>query len=180
MPKNIRNAILLVIFAMVLLSFSACDNINDSSIGEVNDINNITIDKDSKVDVDTSSDSKEPNVEEANQTNNQGIAFVQQDYFYKDTVYLELVSDRPCDIYYTMDGSEPDKSKSLYQDKIELKSGSQVKVYSIKAKGYFRMILRRYNSTYLFCGKECSERFSTLIFSITSDPIIFMIMNMES
>lgn len=171
MPKNIRNAILLVIFAMVLLSFSACDNINDSSIGEVNDINNITIDKDSKVDVDTSSDSKEPNVEEANQTNNQGIAFVQQDYFYKDTVYLELVSDRPCDIYYTMDGSEPDKSKSLYQDKIELKSGSQVKVYSIKAKGYFSddsetdTIVHTY-----FVGRNVHRRFSTLIFSITSDP----------
>jgi len=170
-PKNIRNAILLVIFAMVLLSFSACDNINDSSIGEVNDINNITIDKDSKVDVDTSSDSKEPNVEEANQTNNQGIAFVQQDYFYKDTVYLELVSDRPCDIYYTMDGSEPDKSKSLYQDKIELKSGSQVKVYSIKAKGYFSddsetdTIVHTY-----FVGRNVHRRFSTLIFSITSDP----------
>ena len=41
------------------------------------------------------------------------IAFVQQDYFYKNTVHVEIVSDKPCEIYYTLDGSDLIKPNSV-------------------------------------------------------------------
>lgn len=101
----------------------------------------------------------------------QGIAFVQAGYFYSDTVFIEIESDRPCKIYYTMDGSEPDESKELYEGKIELKSRSNIKVYCIKAKGYYEdgtetdTIVHTY-----FVGDNVHKRFDTLVFSIVSDP----------
>lgn len=100
-----------------------------------------------------------------------GIAFVQQDYFYNDTVQIEIESNVPCDIYYTLDGSEPDESKSLYKKNIKLASKSTTTVYVIKAKGYYEdgSTTDTLAHTY-FVGKGVENRFSTLVFSITTDP----------
>ncbi|NLJ97326.1 MAG: hypothetical protein GX321_09260 [Clostridiales bacterium] len=99
------------------------------------------------------------------------IAFVQQDYFYNDTVKIEIESLRPCDIYYTLDGTDPDESKSLYKDNIKLASKSTTKVYVIKAKGYYEdgTTTDTITHTY-FVGQGVENRFSTLVFSITTDP----------
>ena len=75
MPKKIIKFIFLILFTIGMLSFSAC-NKNDSSMDEVDVIENIDMDKNSKTHKDTSSGTNELIVEEANQTNNQGIAFV--------------------------------------------------------------------------------------------------------
>jgi len=100
-----------------------------------------------------------------------GIAFAQQEYFYKDTVHVEIISGKPCEIYFTLDGSDPDKTKTLYREPIELRSKTILKVYPIKAKGYYEdgtetdTIVHTY-----FVGKDIRSRFNTLVFSITSDP----------
>ncbi len=173
MAKNITKSILLIILVAGMLSLIACSHRRDSSMEEED--NNITIDKGAETNKDTASDTEDLSIEEGkeegNQASNQGIAFVQQDYFYKDTVFIEFISDKTCDIFFTMDGSEPDKTKSPYQDKIELKSGRQVKVYTVKAKGYYEdgaetdTVVHTY-----FVGKGVNKRFNTLVFSITSDP----------
>lgn len=99
------------------------------------------------------------------------ISFVQQEYFYKDTLNIEIESDRPCDIYYTLDGTNPDKAEELYQGGIELVSKPETVVYSVKAKGYYEdgtesdTIVHTY-----FVGKNVNSRFDTLVFSVTSDP----------
>ncbi|MDD4112990.1 MAG: CotH kinase family protein [Herbinix sp.] len=171
MPKNKIKSILLVIFITGMLLFTSCDNSYDSTTEEVDDIKNITIDDDAITNNDSSSDAIEVNVEESNQASNQGLEFVEQDYFYKDTVLIEIKSDKPCDIYFTLDGSDPDTSKELYQGKIELKSKVENAVYSVKAKGYYEdgtetdTIVHTY-----FVGKNINNRFDTLVFSVTSDP----------
>lgn len=161
----------------VALYFTACSNKSDSSMEE-DDIHNIKTEDDSETNVDNSSETEEPGDEYTNQDNmqdtqysNQEISFVQQEYFHKDTVYIEIVSDKAGNIYYTMDGANPDKTKMLYKDKIELISESETSVYTIKAKGYYEdgtetdTIVHTY-----FVGKSVHNRFSTLVFSITSDP----------
>jgi hypothetical protein len=139
-----------------------------------NNINNNFTQDDSEIIADKSSIVEEHNFEDMIEDNiqaNQGISFVQEDYFYKDTVYIEIESDKLGDIYYTIDGSNPDKSKKLYQGKIELVSETQTKVYTIKAKGYSEdgtetdTIVHTY-----FVGRDVLNRFNTLIFSVTSDP----------
>lgn len=171
MPKNIIKSILLIILITGMLILSSCDSSNDSSMEEVDDIENITIDDEAMTNKVNSSDTIKLNVEENNRASNQGIAFVQQDYFYKDTVFIEIKSDKPCDIYFTLDGSDPDTTKEPYQDNIELISKSKTKVNTVKAKGYYEdgsetdTIVHTY-----FVGKDIHKRFNTLIFSITSDP----------
>lgn len=144
MPKNIYKLILLmvVVLIMVWVCFTSCDQNNNGYNETSLAVNEIN-----------------------------GIAFVQQDYFYKDTVFIEIVSDKPCKIYYTLDGSDPDRTKELYQDKIKLTSGRETALYCIKAKGYYEdgtetdTIVHSY-----FVGKNVHKRFNTLIFSVISDP----------
>ncbi len=99
------------------------------------------------------------------------IAFSRGGYFYSEDIELEILSKKPCTIYYTTDGADPDLSKEQYKKLIRLEAGSQARAVCIKAKGYFEdgteteTIVHTY-----FLGKNVNERYDTLIFSITSDP----------
>lgn len=105
MPKHIPGFILLILVIGSVLIFSSCafknDAYSDNSGSEMSMKSDNFIPDDKALD-------------------NNTIAFVQQDYFYNDTVYIEIKSNKPCDIFYTMDGSEPDRTRELYRDKIKL------------------------------------------------------------
>lgn len=179
-PKKQISFILMIIIIMGTLFLSACGNRMDAPLDDTKDIIDIDTEtsqagngesshKDELLDNDESSDDGEQSDSEEPDTH--GIRFVQQDHFYKDTVNIEIESDKPCDIYFTLDGSDPDGSKELYQGKIELKSKAETTVYSVKAKGYYEdgseteIIVHTY-----FVGKNVNSRFDTLVFSVTSDP----------
>ena len=186
MKRN--KSILMFIVILGALFLSACGNRGDASLEDAEDIIDIST-KNSKAIIEEVYDNEEAYEEKSDNgessdikeksdndvmnidNNNQGITFVQQEYFYKDTVYIEFESDKPCDIYFTLDGSDPDKSKELYQDNIELISTKETEVYSVKAKGYYKdgteteTIIHTY-----FVGEDVNSRFDTLVFSMTSDP----------
>ncbi|TAH74801.1 MAG: hypothetical protein EWM47_01480 [Anaerolineaceae bacterium] len=172
MSRNLNKIIYIVIVLVGTLFLSACGNKSDTSLEDVGGIIDI-INEDTETDIEKQSDNDDQpdNIDQHINNEVPAIAFVQQDYFYSDTVHIEIERDKPCDIYYTMDGSDPDKTASLYRDNIELRSVSQTNVYSIKAKGYYEdgsetdTIVHTY-----FVGKDVHRRFNTLIFSITSDP----------
>lgn len=165
MPNRLIKSVLLIAFITVILCLSSCDNKKDTYLEDAASDPNI-ISEDIKEDNSLSSEESALDYRE-----NPTIAFVQQDYFYSDTVYIEIVSDKPCDIYYTLDGSDPDKSKDLYRDKIKLESDETSTLYCIKAKGYYEdgsetdTIVHSY-----FVGKDVHNRFNTLVFSVISDP----------
>lgn len=101
----------------------------------------------------------------------QELYFSKADYFYSEDTEVEILSNKPCDIYYTTDGSEPSKAQTLYTEAIKLKANSDTKANSIKAKAYYKdgteskTILHTY-----FVGKDVNTRFDTLVFSVTTDP----------
>lgn len=169
MSKKTIITILLVIALAIALMVNSNKNEGDTEISYIEDSLNV---KDSSVKDDFFIDEEQSDYETV-QTDRDihEIAFVQQDYFYKNTVHVEIVSDKPCEIYYTLDGSDPDKTKTPYQGYIELKSKPKTNVYSVKAKGYYEdgtetdTIVRTF-----FVGKDVHSRFNTLVFSITSDP----------
>lgn len=184
MLKKIKGSILIAVVITGVLFLYACGDKDNASLENMDDI--IGINKD---DFDTETngaygyeavnvDKKNPSYKEqgnseelSNDNDVKGIAFVGQDYFFEDKALIEINRDKPCDIYYTLDGTEPDKGKLQYIDNIELKSTNQTKVYSIKAKGYYEdgsesdTIVKT-----VFIGKNVLRRFNTLVFSITSDP----------
>ncbi|HWT27541.1 MAG TPA: CotH kinase family protein, partial [Mobilitalea sp.] len=107
-------------------------------------------------------------------SDNQGsneIAFSLEGYFYSDSVELEIQSSKPCEIYYTTDGTEPDKKQKRYNNAIVLTATSQVEASCIKAKAYFedgtesKVITHTY-----FVGNDVDKRFDTLVFSVTTAP----------
>jgi hypothetical protein len=176
-PK-MKVRLVLIIAIITALLLTACGNKVDASPEDEDGLRD-TDPKTIQTGTTESSGTNEPSDDEKlsdgedAHTNNaiKEISFLQPDHFYKDTVYIEIESNKPCDIYYTLDGSDPDMTSELYKDPIELKSEQETKVYSVKAKGYYEdgtetdTIVHTY-----FVGKNVDSRFDCLVFSITSDP----------
>lgn len=107
---------------------------------------------------------------------NQDIMFSATDYFYAETVMLELTTSDydVVEIYYTLDGASPDSAKGvLYTREIKLTSTSTdeqmsyvVKACGKKEDGSFTDV---YTHSY-FIGSEINERFDVLVFSLSTDP----------
>lgn len=99
------------------------------------------------------------------------IGFSETGYFFSEDLSLELMSNHPCTIYYSTDGSDPDKESTVYKRPIKLKVGNTARATSVKAKAYFEdgqesdTIVHTY-----FVGKDVNTRYDTLIFSVTTDP----------
>ncbi|MHB8128296.1 MAG: CotH kinase family protein [Mobilitalea sp.] len=101
----------------------------------------------------------------------QAIAFSKTENFYSVSIELEILSSKPCKIYYTTDGTDPNQEQELYKKAIELKVKDELSSTVIKAKGYFEdgteteTIVHTY-----FLSTNIEKRFDTLVFSVTTDP----------
>jgi hypothetical protein len=100
-----------------------------------------------------------------------GIAFSEPEYFYSKELDIKIILGKPGEVYYTMDGSEPDKEKTHYTKAIKLTAGNDTKATCLKAKAYYEdgteseTIVHTY-----FVGNDVESRFRTLVFSVTTDP----------
>lgn len=101
----------------------------------------------------------------------QELSFSLRDHFYSEDIEVEIFSNKPGLIYYTMDGKEPDQDETLYKEAIKLEAHDDVAVYSIKAKVFYEdgTVSDTLVHTY-FVGKNIDERFTTMVFAITTDP----------
>lgn len=100
--------------------------------------------------------------------------FFPEGNFYDKDILVELSTDREAKIYYTTDGSEPDRKSTLYTGEgiqIFWSRSKLLTANTIKAKAYYPdgtespVAVHTY-----FSAKKIGERFSTVIFSITGDP----------
>lgn len=104
----------------------------------------------------------------------QEIAFSLEESFYSEDQELLLSTLLDSDIYFTMDGSLPDKNAQLYREPVKLTAGKEPKAVTIRAAAYYGegAASEIYTKTY-FLGNEIEERFSTKIVSITGEPESF-------
>ncbi len=99
------------------------------------------------------------------------IAFSETDYFFENDLELQIDSEKPGQIYYTLDGKDPDQKSKQYTTPITLSADQNVKAVSVKAKAYFddgtesKTIVHTF-----FIGGTVKKRFDTLVFSVTTDP----------
>jgi hypothetical protein len=99
------------------------------------------------------------------------IAFSEDGYLFSEDKELEIYSRKPCEIYYTTDGADPDKKARKYNKPIRLIAKEADKAIVVKAKAFFEdgteseTIVHTY-----FTGKNIEKRYDTLVFSITTDP----------
>lgn len=104
------------------------------------------------------------------------VCFSSADYFFTDNTFIELsVASKKKSGYitYTLDGSEPTKTETLYTEPILLvtNTGDFPNVYSIKAKVWYDdgTVSDTCVHTY-FLNENIHDRYTTAVFSINGDP----------
>lgn len=99
--------------------------------------------------------------------------FSLEDTFYPCAIKVDLLTATEAEIYYTLDGSEPDKNATLFEESIEFECEKTdfPTANTVKAKAYYADGTESDVSVHTyFCAKGIDERFTTAVFSITADP----------
>ena len=94
--------------------------------------------------------------------------------FYTNDICVELTYHGNATIYYTVDGSEPEKDNGttkVYEKGIDIpcREENQVVLLKTKAISADGSETKTFSHTY-FMGKEISSRYSTYVVSISTDP----------
>lgn len=93
--------------------------------------------------------------------------------FYNADILVELKTASDAEIYYTEDGSEPDRDAALYAAPIHYvcEDTEFPTAHTIKAKAYYPDGTESAVSVHTyFAAKGASERFSEYVFSVSGDP----------
>lgn len=101
------------------------------------------------------------------------LSFSHKDTFYAETIQVEIIcKDSEAEIYYTLDGSTPDKTDKKYNGAITVKSGRNVNATTIKAIAIKGEDSSELHTKSYVTGKNVFDRFddSTYVFVLSSDP----------
>lgn len=94
--------------------------------------------------------------------------------FYTQDILVELRTWEEAEIYYTLDGSEPNETSRRYtQEGIRLnrQRGDFPNARTIKARAYYPDgSVSGVSARTYFCCKDVDQRFSTLVFSVSGEP----------
>jgi hypothetical protein len=98
------------------------------------------------------------------------VSFSVNDFFHNETIFVSIHANDPnAAIYYTIDGSTPTTSSSRFTEPIVLEADETVNVIVLKSIAINGLEESRvYTQTY-FVGTGVHERFSTYVFSISTD-----------
>lgn len=95
--------------------------------------------------------------------------------FYPASISVELKTVSEAEIYYTQDGSEPDKTDTLYTEPLlyECEDSKYPTAHTIKAKAYYPDGTESDVSVHTyFSAVGVDERFSEYVFSISGEPSV--------
>ncbi len=92
--------------------------------------------------------------------------------FYDENISVELFADDGAEIYFTLDGSDPDASSDRYNGAIEINAGTDTSAVTIKAVAVRDGEVSDIFTRSYVVGQNVRERFSedTLIFVLSTDP----------
>lgn len=99
--------------------------------------------------------------------------FSLEESFYNADLEIELKTAYEAEIYYTEDGSEPDKTSTLYSEPIyyECENTDFPTAHTIKAKAYYDDGTESAVSVHTyFTAKGTNEHFSEYVFSVSGEP----------
>jgi len=100
------------------------------------------------------------------------LAFSHNEHFYTSEIDVSIIASEPdAVIHFTLDGSEPTIDSDIFDDPITLspKRNNDVNVITIKAAAALGNTISRPVVHTYFIGPAVSERFDTLIFSLSTD-----------
>ena len=102
------------------------------------------------------------------------IEFSQESGFYPQAITIELIGEPGTEIYYTLDGSEPDMDNPqayLYQDGIRMEADEEESVCTIKAAAFSDgvSVSDMESRTYIM-GVNVRNRYSIPVLSVSGSP----------
>ena len=105
-------------------------------------------------------------------TDNRPVFSLENTYYTKP-ILVELKTQQEAQIYYTINGADPDQTATLYEDGIYItpRESDFPTALTIKARAYYAdgtesgVAMRTY-----FCAHKVDQRFSTMVVFITGDP----------
>jgi hypothetical protein len=151
-----------ILVLLMMLSFTGCSNNSKEEFI-------VDVEKGAREEKDITASGED--VGYAEDLGENAIAFTRTGYFYSEDIQIDILSNKPGKIYYTMDGTDPDEKGTLYEKAIKLKAIDNLSATCMKAKGYFDdgtesdTIVHTY-----FVSENIKKRFNTLVFSVTTDP----------
>lgn len=101
------------------------------------------------------------------------MTFSHPDTFYDKTIEVEITcADGGAEIYYSLDGSTPDKNSKRYTKPITVKAGNTVTATTVKAVAVNGNETSELQTKSYVTGKNVFDRFddSTFIFVLSTDP----------
>lgn len=93
--------------------------------------------------------------------------------FYAAKISVELLTPTEAEIYYTEDGSEPDRGALRYEAPLlyDCEDSDFPTAHTIKAKAYYPDGTESETAVHTyFCASGINDRFTTAVFSVTGDP----------
>lgn len=98
------------------------------------------------------------------------ISFSHDEFFYDQTINITINTSSPdAQIYFTTDGSDPTVDSELFVRPLELTAGEEMNLTVLKAIAINGSEFSPILTHSYFVGKNIAERFSTYVFSISSD-----------
>ncbi len=101
------------------------------------------------------------------------LEFSHKETFYDETIEVEIsCKSDGTEIYYSLDGSTPDKGSQKYTKPIVVKAGNTVNATTIKAVAVKGEVTSEMQTKSYITGKNVFERFddSTYVFVLSTDP----------
>lgn len=101
------------------------------------------------------------------------MSFSHPDTFYDETIEVEITCrDSGAEIYFSLDGSVPDRDSARYTEPIVIKSGNTVNATTIKAVAINGEKTSELQTKSYVTGKNVFDRFddSTYVFVLSTDP----------
>lgn len=95
--------------------------------------------------------------------------------FYNADISVELKTAESAEIYYTLDGTDPDRTAHLYSEPLlfEREVTDFPKAHTVRAKAYYADGTESDVSVHTyFIAAGASERFSEYVFSVSGDPAV--------
>ncbi len=101
------------------------------------------------------------------------LKFSHKETFYDETIEVEIsCKNEGTEIYYSLDGSTPDRGSKKYTKPIVVKAGNTVNATTIKAVAVNGEVTSEMQTKSYITGKNVFERFddSTYVFVLSTDP----------
>ena len=99
------------------------------------------------------------------------VSFSHQQYFYDETICLSISASHPdAKIYYTTNGSTPTQASKQFDNPLNFVAEEAVKCIVLKAFAINGTEQSPVLTHSFFIGQKIDERFSTYVFSVSSDP----------